>query len=69
MMLINRERIKTLKQAIELAAKDGDLRWFLSLTDLSIVTLIKNWTFYADPKDDSYEKNEKSIKKVCISIL
>ena len=63
-----REQIKTLKQAIETAAKDNDLRWFLSLTDQSIITLIKNWIHYANAEDKSYKKHKESIKNVCNNV-
>ena len=59
--MIYRKQIKTLKQAIESAAKDNDLRWFLSLTDQSIITLIKNWIHYASADDETHKESIKNV--------
>ena len=44
---------KTIEQAIRYA-KDGDLRWFMTLNDVSVTTLITHWK----PIEKSDEKKE-----------
>lgn len=53
-----------LNKAMKKAASDHDLRWFLSLTDVSVTTLIRN-CLKINP--EIYEQHKDTIEKVSSS--